>query len=153
MKSSLPTRLLAAVIFVLATASPAYYFLMVQAAHSKQYGNTLELAGKLTRDQSIYEQVTMLVEDEQKPVLALNGYGDVQSLKKSIYAEQDAYARDEQLTRSLERQLECACYLLVCVAVLAPVLLTGLLNCFSRTRPAESEQAGEGTLPAHAETA
>jgi len=134
-------------------SSSAYYFLTVQATHSKQYGNTLELAGKLSRDQSIYEQVTMLVEDEQKPVLALNGYGDVQSLKKRIYAEQDDYARDEQLTRSLERRLECACYLLICVAVLAPALLTGLLNRSRRTSPADSEQPRKETLPALAETA
>lgn len=149
----LPSRSLAALIFVLAMSSSAYYFLTMQAAHSKQYGNTLELAGKLSRDQSIYEQVTMLVEDEQKPVLALNGYSDVESLRKRIYAEQDDYARDEQRTQSLERQLEYACYLLVCVAVVTPALLTALLNVSSRKRPAESGPAHAETVLAHAETA
>lgn len=137
-------------IFTLPVAFSAHHFLQTQAEHIKQYDATLELAGKLSRDQSIYEQITTLVEDEQKPVLALNGINDAETLKKRIYVEQDQYARGEQRTQSLERQLDSACYILVCLALITPALLTASLTVRRQARPvgAQAAQAVRVAQPA-----
>lgn len=124
--------------FALAIALSVHHLLTAQAAHGRQYETTLSVAASLSRDQSLYEQATTLVEDERQPFLALNGFSNLDSLKNKIYIDQDAFARGEQLTLNLERELAYACYLMAFVASIAPVLLCVYLSLRSR-RPADAD--------------
>lgn len=123
MKSSFLVTAAAVAAFCLAISLSVYHLLTVQTAHSKQYETTLGVAASLSRDQSLYEQATTLVEDERQPFLALNGFSNLESLKNKVYIDQEAFARGEQLTLNLERELAYACYFLAFVAAVAPVLL------------------------------
>ena len=122
--SSIFARLTAVAAFALAISLSAHHLLTAQTVHSRQYATTLGVAASLSRDQSLYEQATTLVGDERQPFLALNGFTNLDSLKNKIYMDQDAFARGEQLTLNLERELAHACYLLAFVAAIAPVLLS-----------------------------
>src|SRR5215469_7483675 len=124
MKSSFLAGSAAVAAFALAIALSVHHLLTAQAAHGRQYETTLSVAASLSRDQSLYEQATTLVEDERQPFLALNGFSNLDSLKNKIYIDQDAFARGEQLTLNLERDLAHACYLMAFVAAISPVLLS-----------------------------
>lgn len=140
MKSSIFARSAAVVAFVLAISLSGYHLLAAQTAHSRQYETTLAVAASLSRDQSLYEQATTLVGDERQPFLALNGFSSLDVLKNRIYVDQDAFARGEQLTLDLERDLAHACYLMIFAAAIAPILLSASLSP-RRKRSADAEVA------------
>ena len=138
MKSSILAISAAVAAFALAISLSVSHLLAAQTAHSRQYETSLGVAASLSRDQSLYEQATTLMEDERQPFLALNGFSNLDALKNKIYIDQDAFARGEQLTLTLERELAHACYLLALVAAIAPVLLSAYL-ILRRKRSADGD--------------